>query len=162
MIKVIEPNGNDCAEGLKAMRAIIDLRLQSAGISEAVTFDSADTVEYLCRMSGGHVRGLLGLLRSACERLDDLPITRLAAEQAVQGVSIDNDRALNRPEYFDILREIDRTHELPGRSEEQVLLFNQLVLEYLNGKAWYAVHPTVKLLDKFRSVPLPATPANAV
>ncbi len=63
-------------------------------------------------------------------------------------MSNDFERALNRPEFFEVLRQIDRSHVLPGSGHDQLLLYNLSVLEYLNGAAWYAVNPAVRVLEK--------------
>jgi hypothetical protein len=151
MVKVIEPKGTDNPAGMNAMREIVRKRLTAATVAENAAFDSLDTMDYLCRMSGGHVRNLLILIRSACTAAGALPLTRHIAEQAVRGMSNDFERALNRPEFFEVLRQIDQTHDLPGSEHDQLLLYNLSVLEYLDGDAWYAVNPAVRALDKFKA-----------
>jgi hypothetical protein len=83
MVKVIERDGTDnrmawrrCGNGAQASHR--------SNVSEQAAFDATDTLDYLCRMSGGHARNLLILLRSACDWLDDLPITRRFTEEAVR------------------------------------------------------------------------------
>lgn len=149
MVKVGEPGGGSCPEGMEVMRAMVRNRLRAANVTEAAAFDAPDTLDYLCQMSGGHARNLLVLLCSACDWLDDLPITRSVAEQAVREVSNGFERALNRPEFFEVLRQIDALHDLPGSEHDQLLLYSLSVLEYLNGGVWYAVNPAARLLDKF-------------
>jgi hypothetical protein len=65
-------------------------------------------------------------------------------------MTTDFERALNSPKFFDALIKIDATHKLPGSDYDQLLLYNLSVLEYLNGSAWYAVNPAVRLLDPFQ------------
>jgi hypothetical protein len=156
MIKVVEPSGIDSPEGMEAMRTIMRKRLEAARVAEATTFDIPLTLDYLCRMSGGHTRNFLILIRSACTAAGALPVTRRVAEQAVRGMSNDFERALNRPEFFEVLRKIDSLHDLPGSEHDQLLLYNLSVLEYLNGHAWYSVNPAVRALGKFRP-PKPTT-----
>jgi hypothetical protein len=60
------------------------------------------------------------------------------------------EQTLNRAE-LDVLRQIDRTHALPGSDHDQVLLYNLNVLQYLNGSAWYAVNPVVRALERFKT-----------
>src|SRR5213079_802653 len=91
------------------------------------------------------------LLRSACDWLDDLPVTRSAVEQAVRGMTNDFERALNRPEYFEVLRQIDQTHDLPGSDHDQLLLYNLSALEYEDESPCYAINPAVRMLEKFTS-----------
>ena len=151
MVKVINRDGSDYPTGIEAVREVVRKRLEAANVVEGDVFDSPETLDYLCRMSGGHVRNLLILLRSACSWLDNFPITLGVAERVARGMSNDFERALNRPEYFDVLRQVDETHSLPGSEHEQTLLYNLSILEYLNDESWYTVNPAVKQLRKFKS-----------
>lgn len=161
MIKVTGRDRKDSTEGLKVMRDIVRKRLFTAGVVSDEAFDTPDTLDHLCRMSGGHVRNLLIMVRSACDYIDDLPLSRPVAEQAVNGMRTDFERALNRPEYYHVLREVYDTQELPGKPEEQVLMYNMSILEYLNGDACYMVNPVVQTLRKFITPPELPPPATA-
>lgn len=110
MVRVIERGGTDCLAGMEAMRDVVSKRLQAAGVQQERAFDSVETLNYLCRMSGGHIRNLLILLRSSCDWLADLPVTRDAFEQSVRGMSNDFERALYVPALFDVLRQVDQSH----------------------------------------------------
>lgn len=147
MIKVMERDGQDSANGIAKMGDMVRSRLKGSNAVEATAFDSRQTIEYLCRMSGGHVRNLMVLLRSAMAQLDDFPITQTAADRAVQGMINDFDRALNNPEMFDVLARTKQTNELAGTEHDQLLLYNLSILEYLDSddSAWYAVNPAVRL-----------------
>ena len=141
------------------MREMVRKRLITAGVVSDTAFDAPDTLDYLCRMSGRHIRNLLIMVRSACDYIDDLPLTYPVAEQSVNGMRTDFERALNRPEYYQILREVYDTQQLPGRPEAQLLMYNMSILEYLNGDACYAVNPVVQTLRKFITTPSSPTPA---
>ena len=152
MVKVANQDDSDNPDGMEALRKIVLKRLNAANITQWTSaFDSFDTWNYLCRMSGGHLRNLLILIRSACTAAGTLPLNRRVIEQAVRGISNDFERALNHPDFFKTLRDIDRTKELPGSKDDQMLLYNLSVLEYLNGEVWYVVNPAVKALEKFKS-----------
>lgn len=155
MVKVINRERQDNPAGLKAMEDMVRARLTDASVTEAIAFDSTETLDHLCRMSGGHARNLLILLRSACDYLDALPVTRTVLEEAIQGMRTAYERALNRPEFFDTLRQIDETQDLPGTADEQVLLYNLSVLEYINGEPCYAVNPIVRTMSKFKAAGKP-------
>ena len=145
-------DGSDNPDGMEALRKIVLKRLNAANVTQWTSaFDSLDTWNYLCRMSGGHLRNLLILIRSACTAAGILPLNRRVIEQAVRGISNDFERALNHPDFFNTLRDIDRTKALPGSKDDQMLLYNLSVLEYLNGEVWYVVNPAVKALEKFKS-----------
>jgi len=135
MVKVSEPDSMDNPTGMNVTQEMVRKRLAEATVAESAAFDSPETLNYLCRMSGGHVRNLLILIRSACTAAGTLPLTRRITEQAVRGMNNDFERALNRPEFFETLRQIDQSHDLPGSDHDQLLLYNLSVLEYLNGDA---------------------------
>jgi hypothetical protein len=151
MVKVLDPKGADSQAGMAAMCDMVRKRLTAAQVTEDVTFDTPETLDYLARMSGGHARNLLILTRFACTAAGKLPLSLRVCEQAVRGMSNDFERALNRPEFFDVLRQIEQTHDLPGSDHDQLLLYNLSALEYLNGAAWYAVNPAVRALEKFKA-----------
>lgn len=151
MVKVMTRDHKDNPAGMEAMRAMVRQRLTAAGVDASAAFDTSKTLDYICHMSGGHARNLLILLRSACDYLDALPIPREVAEEAIQGMRTDFERALNRPEYFDLLRQIDETQVLPGDADDQLLLYNLSVLEYINGAPCYAVNPVVRTMEKFKA-----------
>jgi len=89
MVKVANPEGTDNPAGMEALCEIVRKRLVAAQVEQQTAFDSTDTLKYLCRMSGGHVRNLLILIRSACTVAGALPLTRHIIEQAVRGMSND-------------------------------------------------------------------------
>ncbi len=160
MIKVTGRDRQDNPAGLAVMREMVRKRLITAGIVSDTAFDTPDTLDHLCRMSGGYLRNLLIMVRSACDYIDDLPLSRAVVEQAVNGMRTDFERALNRPEYYRILREVYDTQELPGSLEDQLLMYNTSILEYLNGDVCYAVNPVVQTLRKFITPPELPTPAT--
>lgn len=158
MVRVINQDGANNPAGMDTMRTIVHQRLAAAEVPQERLLDSPDTLDYVCRMSGGHIRNLLILIRSACTIAGVLPLTRAVVELAVQGLSNDFERALNRPEFFKVLKQIDQTRDLPGSVHDQLLLYNLSVLEYLNGEVWYVVNPAVQALEKFK--PRKQTPSR--
>lgn len=65
MVKIVQSNGtDDDPAGMDAMRAIVQRRLAAAQVPEDTAFDTGDALDYVCRMSGGHVRNLLILIRT--------------------------------------------------------------------------------------------------
>lgn len=111
------------------------------------------------------MRNLLIMVRAACDYLDDLPITRLVAEQAITGMRTDFERALNLPDYYGVLKQVEETQALPGSKYDQVLMYNMSILEYLNGEPCYVVNPVVQTLHKFQFPPALSTseaPDNAL
>lgn len=76
MVRVKLRDGSECQEGMALLRQMVLARAfpnvdtdQRLGLITQV-FDSPETLDRLCRISGGHVRNLLGLLYS-CLRAED-------------------------------------------------------------------------------------------
>jgi len=84
VIPVSERGRRDFAPGLRALCEIVRRRADKGGVSLADFFADHALLERLCRLSGGHVRTLFILLRSAIERSDTLPITEDIVQRAVR------------------------------------------------------------------------------
>lgn len=84
VIPVSERGRRDFAPGLRALCEIVRRRADKAGVSLDSFFTDRTLLERLCRLSGGHVRTLFILLRSAIERSDALPITEDIVQRAVR------------------------------------------------------------------------------
>jgi hypothetical protein len=136
---------------MKVMKAVIEKRLEKADAHISEVFDNVETAEYLCRMSGGHLRNLLILIRSAFVKTGLLPLSRDIVEQTIRGSSNDYERAIDTFEYFKVLKNIHETKTLTGSTMDKILLNNLSVLEYLNGQVWYSVNPVVRELEKFKN-----------
>lgn len=132
------------------MREMVEKRCSYAKTSVAEAFDDADTLNYLCKMSGGHPRHLMMFLQAACNELDDLPIARKAAEKAVRKYG----NALLRevPDAaWNVLPKFDEPQrDIPKDDLHQQMLFLLFVFEYMNGELWYEVNPALRTLERFR------------
>jgi hypothetical protein len=101
-------------------------------------------------MSGGHPRHLLMFLQAACNELDDLPITRQAADKAIRKYA--NALAREVPDAaWERLPNFDQPQpDIPKDDLHQQMLFLLFVFEYMNGDIWYEVNPVLRTLDRFR------------
>jgi hypothetical protein len=150
MIKAHEPKakgGGDSQEGLDRLRGILDQRIDVAMLADP------EAVTYLCRVSGGHPRDLMTLVRHSIEYADETqsqPITRHAAERAEARLVSAFSRMIP-DEHFEKLVQVHRTNDIPNDTEHQRMLFNLSVLEYANGiEPWHDVHPAVHKLNRFK------------
>jgi hypothetical protein len=136
--------------GMNKMREMLQKRCQYAEVDCNSAFDSPATVDYLCEMSGGHPRHLMMFLQSACNELDDLPITREAAEKAVRKYG--NTLLREVPDLaWDALPKFDRPQrDIPKDDLHQQMLFLLFVFEYMNGEMWYEINPILRTLERFR------------
>lgn len=146
MVKVHEPDGADSPGALDAMVGAVARRIDL----DAVFSDPAD-VRALCRMSGGHLRDLMILLRSACDyTADGERISTEAVALAIQELVNGYQRSILEAE-LPALVEVHRTHRLPNRDDCAGLPLKLLVLEYRNGTTWNDVHPAVLRTPLFQA-----------
>lgn len=126
--------------------ALIELVLRRMPIEY---FDSRDTVRYLVRCSGGHVRDLLRLVKAAFSRVtNETCITRPLAEQAARDLASDYRRLIRQDDWADLVK-IDRSFgEEKDRTEARLrLLYDLVLLEY--NSYWWRSHPLVRLLPPY-------------
>jgi hypothetical protein len=135
--------------GMAKMREMVEKRCHAAETTLDATFDSEDTLNHLCAMSGGHPRHLMMFLQAACNELDELPITRRAADKAVRKYA----NALQRevPDAaWPVLPAFDQPQpDIPKDDLHQQMLFLLFVFEYMNGEMWYEVNPVLRTLERF-------------
>ena len=170
MIMLQNEKGEKSEEGLSKFREIIAKRIapiaingQDIGLSlskavETQVFESKEVLERLCLMSGGHIRLFIKMIQKALDHTDDLPISRKAVNRAIEDAKEDYLNAIFDHQWK-LLSEVNATNQIPNAENDKEyprLLANRCVLEYRYRdqddklKRWYAVHPLVKELDKFR------------
>ena len=135
--------------GMQKMSEMVAKRCTYVQVSVMDAFDDLSTLEHLCEMSGGHPRHLLMFLQAACNELDDLPITRRAAEKAVKRYA----QSLTREvpdDAWPALRPFDTPQrDIPKDELHQQMLFLLYVFEYMNGEMWYEVNPVLRTVPRF-------------
>ncbi len=145
LIPVRRHDGQDFERGLATLRKIVELRCAKEGATLDQLFAARELLGRLCRLSGGHVRNLFILLRSAMDRCDHLPINRQAVELTVRRQAIDISLAI-RPRDWEVLRQVHRDHR-PVEEPAEVwngLLRNLLVFPYEDADGlWYDWNPLV-------------------
>jgi hypothetical protein len=152
MIRLREANRGTptlATPGMQKLAEILQKRCEFAEVPIEQAFAS-ETIEYLCRMSGGHPRHLLMFVQSATNHIDELPVTHLAAEQAVRNYANSllrevPDEAWGKLGPFDKPRD-----EMPKDDLHQQMLYYLWVFEYMNGKPWWEVNPVLRTLDRYQ------------
>ncbi|TFI53548.1 hypothetical protein BLD44_015530 [Mastigocladus laminosus UU774] len=146
------PTSKSNFNGREILINVINKRLNCLGDSHKGLFNP-DALDLICEKSGGVMRDLMRLARTACEiglrnrlNLVDLEI----AKEAVRDVR--KEYNLNDYHYpeLDLIhctgKLTTKTHSLPGRGEFIIcdeLLQNKLVLGYYNSKqeSWFDINP---------------------
>jgi hypothetical protein len=113
-------------------------------------FETPETLTRLCRISGGHVRNLLGLLFD-CLRQEDPPISAECLEHVIRErrdtltSSIDDDE-------WNLLFQVVQQQTVKGDIEYQSLLRSMFVFEYRDRDGrWFGINPALEEAQKFQS-----------
>ncbi|MFB2837790.1 P-loop NTPase fold protein [Floridanema evergladense] len=146
MVRVQERDGSPCVEGIALLqqmimaRAFPDLEPDQRLSLILEVFDAPETLERLCKVSGGHVRNVLVLLNS-CLKKDDPPLTRDLVEQVISQRRSELSKAVT-PEEWKLLRQVAQQKTVRGEEEYQTLLRSLFVFEYRDAKeSWFDINP---------------------
>jgi hypothetical protein len=158
MIMVQTPDSKPDAVGLNKITEIIKKRIEPFTPTtslETDIFASAEGLQRLCLMSGGHVRNLMLLVRSAIDHIDTLPITDKAIQRAITQARDTFRRTVEQNEW-ELLAKIAKTKQIDNDDEYRKLLFNRCVLQYGyfddegELQPWYDVHPLIQGIEQFK------------
>jgi AAA ATPase domain len=153
MVLVRQRDGSDNEAGMSLLKQLVlarafpevpwNARLEL--ISEL--FVNSETLDRLCRVSGGHIRNLLGLLYSCLQRQDP-PFSPDCLEAVIKDYRDDLLLAINDDEW-ELLYEVLQQQSLKGESDYQRLLRSMFVFEYrdLRGR-WFGISPTLAESEK--------------
>lgn len=148
MVRTQNRDGSSCDAGLAALREMILARAfpglspqdQLAQLHEV--FDSLETLDRLCRASGGHVRNLLVLV-NYCLKKADPPFTQGLLDQVISLRLHDLVKGIEDDEW-ELLREVHRTKAVRGEGEYQTLLRSLFVFEYRDAEqTWFDLNPVL-------------------
>lgn len=147
MVPVKLPNGHDCKIGLTLLqqmvlaRALPDLApLQRLDLVTKVV-DHPDTLDRLCRVSGGHVRNLLVLLHR-CLQQQDPPISAACLEQVISRRHNELNLAITQNEWTLLRQVAEQKRDVRGEKEYELLLRSMFVFEYRHkGMLWFDINP---------------------
>jgi energy-coupling factor transporter ATP-binding protein EcfA2 len=141
-----QPDQSDLSydeSGLNALAELIEKRVDVAAV-----FADREALMDLVKLSGGHVRQLMQLVRETCLLARGSQITAEDVARAAAKEKGNFERFIPQ-NHYPILAEVCETHTMPVTPENeammQSMLFNITVLEYeQNGERWLAVNPLVR------------------
>ncbi|MDJ0776116.1 MAG: AAA family ATPase [Mastigocoleus sp. MO_167.B18] len=158
MIMVRTPNGTICEPGLNKIKEIISKRISQCTTYlslDTEIFDSPETFQQLCLMSGGHVRNLLLLTQDAIALTEELPISQRAVRRAITKAR-NTYRQTVEHNQWDLLAKVFHSKRVINDNEHRSLLFNRCFLEYryldqeYEIQRWCDVHPLIKGITEFK------------
>ncbi|MBK6441208.1 MAG: hypothetical protein IPH27_16430 [Actinomycetales bacterium] len=146
-VKLTDEGGIEFEPGIAALRDVLARRAPDNDLARLIS--DADT-RRLILASGGMFRDLLRLTRATLLEAQTLPADRAVLDRAEMRIREGYATTLSR-EQLDILKDVQRTHELftsrERNSDEASLITLGAVLRYPNAtKTWYAVHPLLRPL----------------
>lgn len=158
MVMVRTPQGDVYEPGLEKIKEVLCRRFRQFAPTlsiETEIFDSPETLNQLCLMSGGHVRNLLLLTQDAIGRTAALPISKRAVQRAITQARDTYRRTVNHDQWG-LLAEVSRTKRVVNADEYRSLLFNRCLLEYRyiddegEVQRWCDVHPLIRGIQEFK------------
>jgi AAA ATPase domain len=156
MVPVLHRSGAVYPEGLDLMRQMVLARafpeINAYKRLDLIgkLFDSSNTLDRLCLISGGHVRNLLGLLFD-CLREQDPPFDRNLLERVIRQQRDFRAKAIDDDEWELIFQVVNR-QTVKGEIEYQSLVQSMFVFEYCDTEGtWFNVNPVLAETQKFKS-----------
>lgn len=156
MVPVRQQDGRHHEEGLALLKQLIlarafpDLSLEErlGRISEII--DQPETLDRLCQISGGHVRGLL-MLFYRCLQREDPPISRKCIETVIKQRRNELQLAITEDEWK-LLRRVSQTKSLRGEAAYQEMLRSLFVFEYRDAEeCWFDINPILSDARELKS-----------
>lgn len=156
MVPVQRRDRGECAEGMELLRQMLlarafpDLEPEERLGLVGEVFENLETLNRLCRISGGHVRNLLGLLYR-CLQAEDPPISRQVLEKVIRDERDSLLLAIDNQEW-ELLQQVVREQKVQGDEEYQVLLQSLFVFEYRDEQgSWFDLNPLLFESDRYKS-----------
>jgi AAA ATPase domain len=155
MVPIRLRDGSEFKPGMELLRQMLLARafptLEPLARHEYIgeVFDTPETLDRLCQISGGHVRNLLGLLYS-CVQQDDPPIERATVENVIKEYRDDLIAAISAEEWELLFQAVDQ-QSVRGDEDYQVLLRSMFLFEYRDdGGRWFGINPALAEAPKYK------------
>lgn len=146
MVKIATPERHPWQEGRALLHRVVEQRLDIAQL-----FHDPQDVYRLIEASGGVIRDLMRLLRFAA---DYTPLGEKihpeAVARAIPKLVREYDRLI-RAEDLPLLDRVAQNVHTPVSADLARLMYNRLVLPYINDENWVDLHPAVQAAPTFRT-----------
>jgi len=157
MVPVRWRDGSECSEGMRLLRQMVlarafpDYEQQQRLSNITEVFDSPETLDRLCRVSGGHVRNLLRLLNDSIKKERGLPISRQSLEAVIREYRDERILAIDHEEWI-LLRQVAQHKKVAGDRGYQTLIRSMFVYEYRTSEeSWFDINPILADAKEFNS-----------
>lgn len=136
------------SEGLQQMARILARRVDMAAL-----FASKAEVQTLAQASGGSVRQLMQMMRSACQTASTRKHTKIQAEDvdyAMKQRQFSFERFVP-DDHYPLLAQVCLSKNINKDETGQLMLFNTSVLEYNGLDRWNYPNPAVRQSELFQT-----------
>ncbi len=155
MVAVQSRTGEIYKEGLELLRQLIlakafpGLKPQERLKYITEVFDDLKTLDRLCRVSGGHIRNLLGMVYR-CIQEQDPPISINTLERIIREARDRLLLAIDDREW-ELLFKVVEEQKVKGEEEYQLLLRSMFVFEYRDDEGnWFGINPLLLETSKYK------------
>lgn len=156
MVPVVQRDGSISEQGMYLLKQMVMVRafpyLLPENRLELVTevFDSHETLERLCRVSGGHVRELLMLLYDWIKKQRRLPLSRNVLEQVIKSCCNQMTLAITDDEW-ELLRQVAKYKQVRGDEGYRSVIHSRFVYEYCDNEGfWFDINPLLAEAVEFK------------
>ena len=170
MIMIRDKQGNSYQKGIDKIKEVIKERIKfvanqfiktqnlTAHVNQNIEitindlFDSPETLNLLCAMTGGHVREIMLLMQESINWIDAFPLTSDAVKKAIATSRNTYENQVDNQDWSK-LAEVSQRKKIINQDSYRQLLFSRCVLEYREAdslKVWHDVHPLIEEIDQFK------------
>ncbi|HAC62471.1 MAG TPA: pilus assembly protein PilB [Cyanothece sp. UBA12306] len=167
MIMVRDKKGNRDPKGIERIKKVIEQRInfvvasfiannpninQPINITINDLFDSPESIDLLCSMTGGHAREIMLLVQSAMDWIETFPITRNAINKAIATSRNTYEQQVNHEDWPKLV-EVFKRKKIINKDEYRQLLYSRCILEYRDPddlQVWHDVHPLIENIQQFK------------
>ncbi|NER50500.1 MAG: AAA family ATPase [Symploca sp. SIO1A3] len=157
MVQVKQIDGSDCEAGIALLRQMVLARAlpemdEQERLKQINTiFDHPNSLDRLCRVTGGHVRDLLRLLMSWLRKdFKKGKLTRETLESLIRSRRNEMTLQIDDQEWA-LLRQVRQKKKVSGDYGYQKLIHSRLVFEYRDREeSWFDINPILAYAKEFR------------
>jgi len=157
MVLVQLRDGRESEQGMALLRQMVlarafpDLKAQQRLHKITEIFDTPETLDRLCRISGGHVRNLLRLLNNAIQTEMGLPISLDSLDKVILDYKNALKLAVDDHEWA-LLRRVAKEKKVTGDDGYEKLIRSMFVYEYQDRQgSWFVINPVLAEAEEFQS-----------
>ena len=162
MVNIYEFNRDSCdlnynEVSLNAMASLVERRVEVDKI-----FESGEQLLELAKASGGHVRQLMQMMRTACITASGRSHAKIMAEDVTYAVKQEqfNFERFIPQNHYPVLAQVCLTKNINKDEISELILFNLSVLEYNGKNRWNYPNPVVKQNEEFQKALRDARQSN--